>query len=298
MICIAALPILAILGIFSAYYRKLAWESVDCVFRRVTFRKCHHQLDEKIKSKLVGKLMKTSPFVAGKIYKYFEVFAWGFVILTLVSGFFAAQGLYNYAVYGNCNGPDSNDFCIFDPLGNNNGDDCSVEGFEGEVTIPDYSSKTPLVYSEKADITIVQFGCFVCPFTNKTESELLKILDKYEGRINFYYYDFPLESYNYSFEASEAVYCAAEQKSYWKYRNTLLKEDSLEEGTFLNLAKELGLDEDLFGECLRSKEYTENINNDYSTGLTSGIYGTPTFFINGKSHIGPLTMKEFENLIR
>ena len=120
MICFIALPILLILGIFSASYRKLALEAIDCVVRKLTLRKCHSRLDERIKARITGKLMKRSQKFALLIYKYFEVIAWAFVILFLVSGFFTAQGVYNYVKYGNCNGPDSQDFCIFNPTGNLN----------------------------------------------------------------------------------------------------------------------------------------------------------------------------------
>jgi hypothetical protein len=113
MICLIALPVLAILAIFSATHRKLFYEAVDCVFRKVTLRKCQSRLDERLKARITGKLINRSPKIASFVYHKFEVFSWILVIITLVTLFFSAQGAYNYVVHGNCNGPDSDDFCIY-----------------------------------------------------------------------------------------------------------------------------------------------------------------------------------------
>lgn len=116
MICIIAMVIFGILSIFSAKYRPLAKESFDCVFRRVTFRKCQSDLDSRIKGKLVGKLMTQSPTSAKLLYKHFETISWIFVILFFVSLFFTGQAVYNLVVYDNCNGPNADPgTCIFTP---------------------------------------------------------------------------------------------------------------------------------------------------------------------------------------
>ncbi len=112
MICLLALPMLALLGIFSATHRKLATEAFDCVFRRVTLRKCQSGLDTKLKSSITSTAMRKSPRAAGFIFKHFELLSWIFLILMLVSTVYSIQGIYNYTAYGNCNGENSNDACI------------------------------------------------------------------------------------------------------------------------------------------------------------------------------------------
>lgn len=116
MICLIALPILAILGIFSATHRKIATEAFDCVFRRMTLRKCESGLDTRLKSAITSSVMKRSPKAAGLVFKHFEILSWAFLIMFLLATFFSIQGVYNYAVYGNCNGEDTNEFCIIKDL--------------------------------------------------------------------------------------------------------------------------------------------------------------------------------------
>lgn len=113
MICLIALPVLAILGIFSTTHRRLFFEALDCVFRKATLRKCQSRLDERLKSKVSGKLFNHAPRLGKFVFRNFEIISWIFVILLITSLVFSAQGIYNYVKYGNCNGPHSKDFCIF-----------------------------------------------------------------------------------------------------------------------------------------------------------------------------------------
>lgn len=117
MICILALIVFAVLAIFSGKYRPIAKEAFDCVFRRLTLRKCTSGLDQRLKSKITGSLMHKRPRIARLLYKNFEILSWAFTIILIVSIVYSGMGIYNYAVYGNCNGPHNDDFCIFDPLG-------------------------------------------------------------------------------------------------------------------------------------------------------------------------------------
>src|SRR3990167_5657795 len=73
MICILALIVFGILGIFSVKYRIIAKEAFDCVFRRITFRKCTSGLDIRLKAQITGNLMKKAPNIATKVYKNFKI---------------------------------------------------------------------------------------------------------------------------------------------------------------------------------------------------------------------------------
>lgn len=101
VICIIALAIFSILGIWSAKYRNLAKEAFDCTFRMITLRPCVTKLDERIKSKIAAKLMRF-PNIARAFYKYFKVFSWMFVIAFFASMAYTAYGIYNLIVYGTC----------------------------------------------------------------------------------------------------------------------------------------------------------------------------------------------------
>src|SRR3989344_8965042 len=113
MICLIALPIFAILSIFSATHRKLFFGALDCVFRKATFRKCQSRLDERLKAQISGRILDRSPNLGKFVFRNFELISWMLVILLALSFVFSAQGIYNYVIHGNCNGESSTDFCIF-----------------------------------------------------------------------------------------------------------------------------------------------------------------------------------------
>ncbi len=121
MFCVIALVIFSILGIFSATHRQLAKEALDCVFRRVTLRPCNTGFDEKIKGKVIGKILNKSPRVAKAVNRYWEVISWVLVIVFFTSLFFSARSAYYLVKYKTCD-PDEPQNCIFTP--HQDGDNC------------------------------------------------------------------------------------------------------------------------------------------------------------------------------
>ena len=110
--CLIALGVFAVLGIFSAKYRKWAREAFDCVGRRLTLRPCQTGFNEKVRAKVVSKLLPRNAGVARFTHKYFEAIAWVFTIVMFVSLAYTAYGFYNLAVYGTCD-PSDPDSCVF-----------------------------------------------------------------------------------------------------------------------------------------------------------------------------------------
>jgi len=111
--CIVGLVVFGFLGIFSAKYRTYFKEAVHCMKRQITLKPCDTKFDEKMKSKISGKLMKVSPAAARFTYKRFALISWIFLIAMIVSFAFMAEGFYNLAVYGTCDPHEGN--CIFNP---------------------------------------------------------------------------------------------------------------------------------------------------------------------------------------
>jgi hypothetical protein len=111
MICIIALVVFGILGIFSATHRTLAKEAFNCVFKRATLRKCTTGFDVKIKSQITGYILTKNETFAKLVYKYFEILSWLFIIISVISIILVAQTAYNIMVYGTCN-PEDPGSCI------------------------------------------------------------------------------------------------------------------------------------------------------------------------------------------
>ena len=124
MICFIALIIFAILAIFSAKYRAYFKEALDCVARKATLRKCTTSFDKKMKMKVTSKISKRNKTIGRVVYKNFDRITWIITIVSIIimiySLWFGVLGVYNFYVYGNCNGPDSDEFCVYDVLSGTN----------------------------------------------------------------------------------------------------------------------------------------------------------------------------------
>jgi len=127
ILCLVAMVIFGILGIFSAKYRELAREAFHCVFQTIQLKPCDTKLDQRIKSTLVSKLMDYSPWLARLTYKNFHILSWIFTLLFFGSMVYSAYSVYNLLVYGSCS-PGS--FCIFNPSANitSNANVCNITG--------------------------------------------------------------------------------------------------------------------------------------------------------------------------
>jgi len=130
MICIIALIVFGILGLFSVGYRQLAIEAFDCVFRRLTLRPCQTGFDQKMRSKVIAKLMRF-PRLARFTHKHFEAISWFFTITLFLSMGYSAYSIYNLATTGSCD-PQHPENCIFTPMFGNNtnvsGNVCVITG--------------------------------------------------------------------------------------------------------------------------------------------------------------------------
>lgn len=101
-ICLVAMVVFAVLGLFSAKYRKWAKEAFDCVARRLTLRPCKTEFNQKVRAKLTGKLMGKSPGLARFTHRHFEAISWVFTIVLFLSLAYTAYSVYNLAVFGTC----------------------------------------------------------------------------------------------------------------------------------------------------------------------------------------------------
>ncbi|MFH1785903.1 MAG: thioredoxin domain-containing protein [Candidatus Micrarchaeota archaeon] len=291
VLCIIAFFVFAVLSIFSAKYRPLAKEGLKCVFRTITFKPCDTGLDDIIKAKLVTELLKFSPFLARILNKNFMIFSWIFVLLTIGSFAYTVYGLYNFYVYGNCDGPDSVNSCVLNDI---TGDYGRFSEPKDLIAPTSYDGIT--FGNDNASIKIVEFGCFVCPYTKKAEAPILQIVDDYD--VYYIFKPFPLPNHHYSYEAAQAVLCARDQGKHLELQDNIfsMQEVCITDGVLdiKELANSSGLDMTKFNDCYDNNRTTDELELYIQQGKDSHIYATPTFFINDKPIIGPKTVEQFK----
>ncbi len=291
--CFIALIVFGIMGIFSATHRALAREAFDCVFKKLTLTPCQTGLDARLKAKLISRTFDFSPALSRMLNAHFELFSWLFFALTVASLAYSLWGLYNWYEFGNCDGPQSTGFCIYNTLLGQNTNPAALK-------LP--PAGTGIQYGpEDARVRIMQFGCFTCPYTKEAEGPLRSVLAEYEGSVLYEFKPFPLPSHPYSREAALAVICSVEQGKYWKMRDAVfLRQGELRErGTPVldEAAQSAGLNVTMLAQCMHSQDAVEIMERGISEGNASGVYGTPTFFINGKAYVGPMGYDQLKGAV-
>lgn len=151
------------------------------------------------------------------------------------------------------------------------------------------SNLSPVLGSENAPITMIEFGdyqCFYCNhFFHNTEPDIVKnYIDT--GKVKMYFKDFTIIGQD-SVTAANAAHCAQEQGKFWEYHDTLYNNWAGENtgwASTTNLeqfAKQIGLNQDQFDQCMAQTRYIQIIRNSVSDANNLGLTGTPDFFIIG-----------------
>ncbi|MDD4271289.1 MAG: thioredoxin domain-containing protein [Patescibacteria group bacterium] len=307
MFCVIALIIFSILGIFSATHRALALEALDCVFRRVTFRPCKMDFKEKIKNKILAKLLNRSDLAARMFNKHFELLSWIFFILMVASTFYIVKGGYNYYFYGSCNGLNQSGFCAFDPSGENNkitqlntAGSCSAKGqSEKDLTLSGVDlSSFPKITADSKN-TIVFIGCYECDYSRKAYPEIRRLAKTEKTNLIFAHYP-AVANTGY---LSDIAYCAysQDQEKFWALNDYLFTADKtkLSDTAFINQAlDEFGFNASGINKCLGEPSAKNIIKNQFKELQKTKLYGTPTIFINGQVFVGPKPYRVYRSAIK
>jgi protein-disulfide isomerase len=132
-----------------------------------------------------------------------------------------------------------------------------------------------------APVQVVEFADYQCPYCQRVNPDLNKLIDEYAGRVSVVYRDFPLPMHPHAEKAAEAARCAGQQGKFWEYHNLLFHDKKLDTPDLKQQATTLNLDSVSFDKCLDSAEEAANVKKDQDEGMKLGLSGTPSFFING-----------------
>ena len=98
--------------------------------------------------------------------------------------------------------------------------------------------------------------------------------------------NFPLaESHPQARIAAIAAEAADRQGKFWEMHDTLYENQrDLHAPALMGYAKLLGLDIEQFQSDIGNNEVIQRVEDDFESGVRSGVNGTPGFFINGEKY--------------
>ena len=148
---------------------------------------------------------------------------------------------------------------------------------------------SPVLGNSNAPITLVEFGDYQCHFCNvffhSTEDAILK---KYveTGKVKMIFKDYNIIGPD-SINASHGAHCANDQGLFWEYRDILYSNWTGENNGWASsenlvvFAQEIGLDMDVWSECVIDGIHSQTIVNSNEDARTLELTGTPAFFVIG-----------------
>jgi protein-disulfide isomerase len=140
-----------------------------------------------------------------------------------------------------------------------------------------------------ATSTLLEYGDYECPFCGVAYPEVNQVLSVMGDQLQFAYRHFPLtQAHPHAQQATESAEAAAAQGRFWEMHDHLYThQNRLEIDDLVSYATLLRLDVERFARELETHAHLPRIEEDFMSGVRSGVNGTPTFFINGVRHDGP-----------
>jgi protein-disulfide isomerase len=140
---------------------------------------------------------------------------------------------------------------------------------------------------ETAEVELVLFSDFQCPYCKRFEEPVQQLLERYAGKARLVMKQFPLPFHKQAHLAAEAALAAHAQGKYWQMQELLFKNNKqLEREALLRYAKEIALDTERFARELDDGTYRAAVDKEMQEGRKAGVNGTPTLFVNGRLYEG------------
>lgn len=159
------------------------------------------------------------------------------------------------------------------------GDEPKLTGPAPQVGKDDY------IFGDKnAQVTIIEYSDLECPYCKTFHPTVKQVVADSKGKVNWVYRHFPLPFHNPGAQKeAEAAECAGSlggSKKFYEFIDKVF-ERTTSNGTgfpitnLVPLAKELGLNEKKFQDCLDGGKMTQKVIAQRDAGSDAGINGTP-----------------------
>jgi protein-disulfide isomerase len=137
-------------------------------------------------------------------------------------------------------------------------------------------------------VVLEEYGDYQCPPCGVLYPILKQIESEYGNQLKVVFHHFPLAKiHKNAMAAAHAAEAARNQNKFWEMHDHLyLNQNAWKDlddpkPTFIQYAKELGMNVDRFTRDMDSPQVEQRINDDMQKGASLGVTGTPTVFIDG-----------------
>jgi protein-disulfide isomerase len=139
-----------------------------------------------------------------------------------------------------------------------------------------------------APVTLVEYGDYQCPYCGQAYPIIKNVQKHFGSRLRFVFRNFPLsEIHRHAAQAALSAEAAGLHGKFWEMHDLLFdNQDHLSDADLAKLTARLGIGAEAFLADIRSEKIGQRVEEDFMSGVRSGVNGTPTFFINGARYDG------------
>ncbi len=151
------------------------------------------------------------------------------------------------------------------------------------VLVLPVSAQDHIQGSKTAMTTLVEYGDYQSPECGQAHQIIQSIQQQLGEQLCFVFRHFPCtDLHPYAQHAAEAAEAASNQGRFWEMYDCLFSRQSFfDNGTLVECAAALCLDIPQFLRELAEDVHIKRVQQDFDSGVRSGVKKTPTFFING-----------------
>jgi protein-disulfide isomerase len=165
---------------------------------------------------------------------------------------------------------------------------------------PPVNEKDHATGPDNAPVTLVEYGDYQCPHCGHAYPIIKQIQEELGNDLNFVFRNFPLsESHPQAFIAAVATEAAARQDAFWPMHDVVFENQRrLNYTSLLEYASSINADKEQLATDMESEELKQKVEDDFESGIVSGVNGTPTFFVNGKRYNGAIDDDDLLNFLK
>ena len=163
--------------------------------------------------------------------------------------------------------------------------DPSVFDAEGWVPV---SPEDPQLGSRLALVTLVEFGDFQCPFTQRAQATMAQLMDNYgPDQLRIVWKNLPLpfhEKAQGTAEAAEGVRALAGNDAFWRFHDIVFRnQGELSPDVLATWAERAGVTRIAELKAgLAAHTWKAKVDSDAALAHTGGVSGTPGFLVEGE----------------
>lgn len=173
----------------------------------------------------------------------------------------------------------------------------------GEYIETPGSERAVVLGDAEAAVTVVLYDNFTAEESKTAYPIVKKILDEYKDKVNVFVKIVPDADQKNSMKTALAMYCADNQGKYNEYaavvytnHKDIVQTDVIDE-VLEKYATNLQMDAQSFNKCIANGVSAEKIDENILEASKFGVIAAPTFFIDGKPHIGVITYQGLKDKI-